>query len=466
MSPPPSLCGDPRSPQTPNPVVLATVGLGSRSQEENRPFPSLSLPWEGAGEGRGAERPQQSPSPALGVPGKQPQPQGSHPCTEHLNRWFKLAFPIREFRGKKKWGLFLWICPHPPKTNLSPPPLPLGWARGAVRAPGVSGGPTLDCHPLSHTDCTRTALLPHGHCSTRTTKDKTGAGSRSAPSWSHPPRGWGGDNGNTQGPELAPGSPELILSLDVKETKTERNKGKSYIDPSPTPQPRARSKEQPQNQSEKVQRKKEEVAHSRVGLWVRGVGMEVQASKRGRGSRCRSERFVQVQEASAAPRGRWLSLLSVPPSLCPSVRPCRAPEKICWVLWGLWSGCHCHRGSLGSIFRSLALSLSLTPLDEIFLLVVATGLAALGVDDGGVGVRSVVRALGLVGQVRAWRGGTGPGVTGGSASTPSHTNRGRLGCLEGSVGLGCNGKVTGIGWDGMETPWGCSRRLQQWPLVQ
>lgn len=62
--------------QTPNPVVLAAVGWGSRSQEENQPFPSSSLPWEGSGEGRGAERPQQSPTPALGVPGKQPQPQG------------------------------------------------------------------------------------------------------------------------------------------------------------------------------------------------------------------------------------------------------------------------------------------------------------------------------------------------------------------------------------------------------
>lgn len=42
---------------------------------------------------------------------------------------------------------------------------------------------------------------------------------------------------------------ELILSLDVRETKMEGNKGKSYIDPSPTSQPRAQSKEQPRNQS-------------------------------------------------------------------------------------------------------------------------------------------------------------------------------------------------------------------------
>lgn len=136
-------------------------------------------------------------------------------------------------------------------------------------APGLSGGPTLDFHPLSHTDCTRTALLPHGHCSTRTTKDKTGAGSHSAPSWSHP-RHWRGQRGHP-GSQACPGSPELILSLDVKETKTERNKGKSYIDPSPTPQPRARSKEQPQNQSKRSKgRRKKSLTHGLVcgfGAW-------------------------------------------------------------------------------------------------------------------------------------------------------------------------------------------------------
>lgn len=223
-------------------------------------------------------------------------------------------------------------------------------------APGLSGGSTLDFHPLSHTDCTRTALLPHGHCSTRTTKDKIGAGSRSAPSWSHPQHWGGGDNRDTQGPKL---TLELILSLDIKETKTERNKGKSYIDPSPTPQPRARSKEQPQNQKQKGP--KEEGRSRSLTAWSVGWGAWGWRCKQANGAgalRCQVNDLYKVQEASAAPRGRWLSLLSVPPSLCPSVCPCRAPEKICWVLWGLWSGCRCHRGSLGSIFLSLSLLLS------------------------------------------------------------------------------------------------------------
>lgn len=81
MSSPPSptpqaSVGTPKLPRPQIWFILATVGWGSWSQEENQPFPRSSLPWEGAGEGRGAERPQQSLTPALGVPGKQPQPQG------------------------------------------------------------------------------------------------------------------------------------------------------------------------------------------------------------------------------------------------------------------------------------------------------------------------------------------------------------------------------------------------------
>lgn len=185
-------------------------------------------------------------------------------------------------------------------------------------APGLSGGSTLDFHPLSHTDCTRTALLPHGHCSTRTTKDKIGAGSCSAPSWSHPQHWGGGDNRDTQGPKL---TLELILSLDIKETKTERNKGKSYIDPSPTPQPRARSKEQPQNQKQKGP--KEEGRSRSLTAWSvgwGGVGMEVQASKRGRGSSLSGERFVQSSR-SVGSASRPVALPALCPAIPLSVRP-------------------------------------------------------------------------------------------------------------------------------------------------
>lgn len=53
-------------------------------------------------------------------------------------------------------------------------------------------------------------------------------------------------------------------------------------------------------------------------------------------------------------------------------------------------------GFAGSISHPLR-----CPLDEIFLLVVAARLATLRVDDGRVGIRSVIGALGLVGQVGA-----------------------------------------------------------------
>lgn len=44
---------------------------------------------------------------------------------------------------------------------------------------------------------------------------------------------------------------------------------------------------------------------------------------------------------------------------------------------------------------------SILCLDEILLLVLCSGVASLCVDDGRVGVGGVVRALGLVGQIRS-----------------------------------------------------------------
>lgn len=204
--PPPSLCGDPRSPQTPNLVVLAAVGLGSRSQEENRPFPSLSLPWEGAGEGRGAERPRQSTSPALGVPGKQPQPQGSHPCTEHLNRWFKLAFPIREFRGKKNGAFSSGFAPTPPKQTSALPPSRWGgpgelW--GLPVSPGVPPWTVTPFHTLTARGqlCSRMDTAPQ-----EPPRIKPGQGLAPLPAGVTPPGAGEGTTGTPRVPSLPRGA--------------------------------------------------------------------------------------------------------------------------------------------------------------------------------------------------------------------------------------------------------------------
>lgn len=48
-------------------------------------------------------------------------------------------------------------------------------------------------------------------------------------------------------------------------------------------------------------------------------------------------------------------------------------------------------------------------LDEVLLLVLCSGVTSLCVDDGCVGVGGVVRALGLVGQIRSCIGRVGKG---------------------------------------------------------
>lgn len=119
-------------------------------------------------------------------------------------------------------------------------------------------------------------------------------------------------------------SPELILSSGIKNEnpKRKRNeKEKSYIDPSPTPQPRAQSKEQPRNRSKGPKEEGTSLTHCLVC---------VSRERRARGWRCKQAngafavrsnnvlyKFNKKHHHISAGR----SLLSVPPSLRPSVHP-------------------------------------------------------------------------------------------------------------------------------------------------
>lgn len=155
-------------------------------------------------------------------------------------------------------------------------------------------------------------------------------------------------------PELAP-EPGADFILGCQRNQNgEKTKGKSYIDPSPTSQPRAQSKEQPRNQS-KGPKEEGKVAHSLVGLCFArapGAGMEVQASKRGRGlSLFVVITFCTSSRRSIMSQGRSLSALcpAIPLSVCPSIRP-SAPagheRKSVGLSGVLWSGFRFHRGLL------------------------------------------------------------------------------------------------------------------------
>lgn len=193
--------------------------------------------------------------------------------------------------------------------------------------------------PLSHIYCTRTALLPNGHCSTRTTKDKIRAGAGvppcstpatcqdlggrdaacrrpapvpqatvpvpagAGPTTQQPRLGEQWEHGSwlsvggmgrafvTEGPpscpELAPEpGADFILGCQRNQNGEKQRKELHRPQPNiPTKGPKQRAATKPKQRS-KGRRK---VAHSLVGLcFVRApvAGMEVQASKRGRGFRC------------------------------------------------------------------------------------------------------------------------------------------------------------------------------------
>lgn len=172
-----------------------------------------------------------------------------------------------------------------PQTLPSPPPT--GWERGSrgarqlLASPGASAVPTLESHPPSHTDGTRTSLLPNRHCRMRTTKDKIRAGMRGSAAHPFPTDR---RSQHSLGTPMAQ-SPELILSLGVKNEnpKWKRNERKELHRPqpnTPTEGPKQRAATKPKQRS----KGRRNVAHSLLGLCFArapGAGLEVQASKRG-----------------------------------------------------------------------------------------------------------------------------------------------------------------------------------------
>lgn len=171
----------------------------------------------------------------------------------------------------------------PPRPKLPPPPA--GVAPGSRSTQCIQGArrfPPWKLIPPSHTYRTRTDLPPNGQLDKNHQGQNHiwGLGSPPARPQSRVPAG------EATGTHR---SPELILSLDVKETKNgEKQKEKSYMDPSPTSQPRAR-KQSAATKPKQRSKGRRKVAHSLVGLCLVRVpvaGMEVQASKWGRGVRC------------------------------------------------------------------------------------------------------------------------------------------------------------------------------------
>lgn len=164
-------------------------------------------------------------------------------------------------------------------------------------------------------------------------------------------------------------------------------KQRKALRPHPPSKPRRQSKEHPPNQSKGAKgRRKVPLTHGFIGCLVRAsvVGGGGTSKRTGPGLSlflvtmfCTSSRRSIMSQAGH-------SLVSVPPSLCPSVRPGRERKSVglSWVC-GLVSVSI----QVGWLHFSCLLP---APLDEVFFFVVAAGLPALRIDDGSVCIRGII----------------------------------------------------------------------------
>lgn len=132
-----------------------------------------------------------------------------------------------------------------------------------------------------------------------------------------------------------------------KKPKWRETKGRATSTPAQHPNQGPKAKSSHETKA-KVQRKKESRSLTGWSVFCASAGRRDGGASKQTGpglslfvviTFCTSSRRSIMSQA-----GR--SLLSVPPSLCPSVCPCWAREKISWVEWGLWSGFHFHQGLL------------------------------------------------------------------------------------------------------------------------
>lgn len=218
-------------------------------------------------------------------------------------------------------------------------------SRGARRlpaSPGASAVPTLEAHPPSHTYGTRTALLPNGHCSTRTTKDKIKAGTRGSTVLPVPVLQTGdvtegttrrsqllvGGTGRALVTQRPPGCPELVLEpgadfiLGCQKINPKWRETKERATSTPAQHPNRGPKAKSSHETKaKVQRKKESRSLTGWSVFRASAGRRDGGASKQTGpglslfvviTFCTSSRRSIMSQAGRSP-------LSVLPSLCPSV---------------------------------------------------------------------------------------------------------------------------------------------------